>query len=346
MHRQFLALREAHRSLATRVEAQGHAAETVAEEASSAALQATSALQASERVLDDTREWVRGQLDSRPTAQAVEAVATKAAEAVVRSALADADADGGGGGGGGGWLTANQNAAMLATHAAREAATNAQAVARSSVGTPGLTPGVAHRLGLPGTPAAHAVAAYLHESAVAPLEARVASLEAARVRLDAALDDLLHSSGRSTSRLDARALELVKDVKEGLHAQLHAQLESDLSRRFPSIEQVRTGHPTSVAPHQCSARAHTHAHALPTPHGAGSARFWRSLLALAGGGAAYDALGAHPEAATAPHQPCPPEPACWPMDVDARQASQRGRPLAAAPIALDVRASQHVPFHI
>ena len=64
MHKQFLSLREAHRALVVHVEAQGAAAETVADEAASAALQAQGALRGSEKVLEETQAWVKSQLDS------------------------------------------------------------------------------------------------------------------------------------------------------------------------------------------------------------------------------------------------------------------------------------------
>lgn len=83
MHKQFLSLREAHKTLVAHVEAQGAAAETVAEEAASAALQAEGALRGSERVREETQEWVRLQLESRPTRDAI----TSAAVAEVRAAI-------------------------------------------------------------------------------------------------------------------------------------------------------------------------------------------------------------------------------------------------------------------
>ena len=67
MHKQFLSLREAHQSLVVQVEAQGAASETVADEAASAALQAQGALRGSEKLREETHEWLRSQLDSRPT---------------------------------------------------------------------------------------------------------------------------------------------------------------------------------------------------------------------------------------------------------------------------------------
>ena len=67
MHKQFLSLREAHQALVVQVEAQGAASETVADEAASAALQAQGALRGSEKLREETHEWLRSQLDSRPT---------------------------------------------------------------------------------------------------------------------------------------------------------------------------------------------------------------------------------------------------------------------------------------
>ena len=68
MHRQFLSLREAHKTLVGHVEAQGAAAETVAEEAATAALQAEASLRGSEKLREETQEWVRHQLENRPSA--------------------------------------------------------------------------------------------------------------------------------------------------------------------------------------------------------------------------------------------------------------------------------------
>jgi hypothetical protein len=61
----------------------------VADEAASAALQAQGALRGSEKLLEETHEWMRSQLDDRPTKSAVADVASSAAAAEVRAALAD-----------------------------------------------------------------------------------------------------------------------------------------------------------------------------------------------------------------------------------------------------------------
>ena len=87
MHKQFLSLREAHRALVSQVEAHAAAAETVADEAATAALQAQGALRGSEKLREETHEWVRQQLDSVPSRSAVVDAAASAAEAAVQSAV-------------------------------------------------------------------------------------------------------------------------------------------------------------------------------------------------------------------------------------------------------------------
>ena len=99
MQRQFVSHKEAHKALLSRVEAQGAAAETLADEASAASLQAAAALRGSEKLREETREWVRLELESRPTQFAVTDAATAAAEAALKAALAGED----------GWLATQQH---------------------------------------------------------------------------------------------------------------------------------------------------------------------------------------------------------------------------------------------
>ena len=77
MHKQFLSLREAHKALVAHVEAQGAAAETVADEAAAAALQAQGALQSSERLREETQSWLQGQLEERPTKGELEGLVSR-----------------------------------------------------------------------------------------------------------------------------------------------------------------------------------------------------------------------------------------------------------------------------
>ena len=87
LHRQLATLRESHKSLVTRVEAQGAAAELVADEAAAANLQAQGALRGSDRLREETQSWLSRQLESRPTSTELETAAAAAADLAVRDAL-------------------------------------------------------------------------------------------------------------------------------------------------------------------------------------------------------------------------------------------------------------------
>ena len=235
MHKQFLSLREAHRALVAHVEAQGVAAETVAEEAGAAALQAQGALSAAERLREETHSWLRVQLDDRPTLSNIEQIASDAAVRVL--------------GGGNALLAisaapAPPQAALTqaaASEVAKEAAQQvvaqqqAQQQARSAAATPAPS---SHRLGhavshsplggaaghAPGTPLG-AMLSHVRELFAIPLETRIEALELSRRRIEVALDEICSQRWRSPAL-------------DGMRDQLHEQLKSELSRKLPSLEQV------------------------------------------------------------------------------------------------------------
>ena len=80
------------------MQAHGVASEQLAEEASTASLQAQAALQGADRLRDETKAWVEKRLTERPTTNAVQSAAAAAAEAALRSALSGED----------GWMATQQ----------------------------------------------------------------------------------------------------------------------------------------------------------------------------------------------------------------------------------------------
>ena len=224
MHKQFLSLREAHRSLVAHVEAQGAAAETVADEAATAALQAQGALRGSEKLREETHEWLRLQLHERPTRSVVEQTAATAAESAVRFALAQQ--------GGGMSLMAPPQPMVAAT--ALSAAQQGVSTGQPAATTPapnGTAPGAMSpaSVPIPGT-SLGAMLSHVRELFAQPLEVRIEALELSRRRIEVALDEL------SSQRWSQRELKAIEAMRE----RLHDQLRDELMRRMPSTEQVET----------------------------------------------------------------------------------------------------------
>ena len=230
MHKQFVAHKEAHRALFSRVEAQGVASEQLADEASTAALQAAAALRGSEQLSADTRAWVTKQLDERPTRQAVEGAATAAAEAALRTALSGED----------GWLAVQQQQLSIQTkqiaqqqavlsHTNQQIRQTAQELHVSSA--PELRPPPPQPLivaGPPSGPPINTLLAHVREILLPPLESRIEALELGRRRLEVAVE----GGGYGSS-------VWLREVPQ-LRESLRDQIKEELLRKLPSLEQVET----------------------------------------------------------------------------------------------------------
>lgn len=244
MHKQFLSLREAHRALVAHVEAQANAAETVAEEAAAAALQANGALASAEKTREETHAWLQMQLQDRPTLANIESIASDAA---VRAL------------GGGSLLppppshhqqaygppaltqeqvretaTAAAQQVMAATVARQAAAAATTPAPLSAPQTPGGGVGSGGQ-GFGGVPAAGtplgAMLSHVRELFAVPLEVRIEALELSRRRVEVALDEICSQRWKPPALAPAL---------EQMHEQLREQLKGELSRKLPSLEQVET----------------------------------------------------------------------------------------------------------